>query len=177
MVRRLYENNKKNSETGTCKLNKGVEAMVKAELTNMVMVMNNETGEVLVQDRIKSWKGLSFPGGHVEKGESFVDSAIREIKEETGLDISNLKSCGIMHWVNPKTYEIYVEFLYKTVDFKGELITDTEEGKVYWISPEEILMRKHTNNFDKYLAMFFDEKYNEGFGFWNDDEPITVEYK
>lgn len=53
--------------------------MPKVELTNMVMVQDKITGKVLVQERIKSWKGLSFPGGHVDEGESFVDSAIREI--------------------------------------------------------------------------------------------------
>ena len=60
------------------------------ELTNMVMVKDESTGKLLVQERVKSWKGISFPGGHVEPGESFVDSAIREVKEETGLDIRNL---------------------------------------------------------------------------------------
>ncbi|MDR1927791.1 MAG: NUDIX domain-containing protein [Oscillospiraceae bacterium] len=70
--------------------------MNKIELTTMVMIQDLSTGAVLVQDRIKSWKGLSFPGGHVEDGESFVDCAIREIKEETGLIISNLKSFGVI---------------------------------------------------------------------------------
>ena len=42
---------------------------------------------MLVQERLKSWTGLSFPGGHVEPGEGFIDSAVREVKEETGLDV------------------------------------------------------------------------------------------
>ena len=128
--------------------------MSKIELTNMVMIQDNKTGKVLVQDRIKKWKGLSFPGGHVEEGESFVDSAIREIKEETGLDIANLESCGVIHWCNNKTFDRYIEFLYKTTDFSGELLSETEEGKVFWILPEEIEKRHHSNNFDKYLPMF-----------------------
>lgn len=61
--------------------------MPKVELTSMVMIQDKTTGKVLVQERVKSWKGLSFSGGHVNQGESIVDSAIREIKEETGLDI------------------------------------------------------------------------------------------
>ena len=60
------------------------------EFTNMVMVEDRASGKVLVQERRKSWTGLSFPGGHVEQGESIVDSAIREVKEETGLDVKNL---------------------------------------------------------------------------------------
>ena len=64
---------------------RGGDIQPSVELTNMVMVTDETTGRVLVQERVKSWKGLSFPGGHVEPGESFVDSAVREIKEETGL--------------------------------------------------------------------------------------------
>ena len=33
----------------------------------------------------------SLPGGHLEGGESFEDCCIREVKEETGLDISNVR--------------------------------------------------------------------------------------
>ncbi len=57
------------------------------ELTNMCMVYDGT--KVLVQDRVsKSWCGLAFPGGHVDKGESFSDAVIREIYEETGLTIN-----------------------------------------------------------------------------------------
>ena len=64
--------------------------MPKLVLTNMVMIRDERSGKVLAQNRVKSWKGLSFPGGHVEEGESIVDSAVREIREETGLDVYNL---------------------------------------------------------------------------------------
>lgn len=67
----------------------------KIELTNMCMIYDNN-GNVVVQDKInQSWGGITFPGGHIEKQESFVDSVIREVKEETGLIIKNPKLCGI----------------------------------------------------------------------------------
>ena len=51
----------------------------KAELTNMCMIYDG-AGRVVVQDKVgKSWGGITFPGGHVEKDESFVDSVIREV--------------------------------------------------------------------------------------------------
>ncbi|MDD4415157.1 MAG: NUDIX domain-containing protein [Oscillospiraceae bacterium] len=98
--------------------------MPKNEFTTMVMIKDRHTGKTLVQDRVKSWKGLSFPGGHIEDGESFYDCAVREVKEETGLDVYNLKFCGIIHWLNNKTFDRYMVFLYKTADYLGELITD-----------------------------------------------------
>ena len=53
--------------------------------TNMCMVTDKD-GRVLVQDRSDTnWPGMVFPGGHVEYGESFVESVIREVWEETGI--------------------------------------------------------------------------------------------
>ena len=66
----------------------------------------------LFSDRIKSWEDLSFPSGHLENGESFYDCAVREVKEKTGLNIDNLESCGIVHWLK-KTFERFMVFLCK----------------------------------------------------------------
>lgn len=148
----------------------------KAEITNMVMVEDKTTNKFLVQQRIKSWKGISFPGGHVEPGESFVDSAIREIKEETGLDIKNLKSCGVIHWSHSKRKNRYIVFLYKTSDFSGTLLEETEEGKVFWASIEEIQNMELSRNFEKYIPMFFNDS-SEFYCLWNEEEPDTVYYK
>lgn len=70
---------------------------METELCNMCMVTDAE-GRVLVQERLPKpsnpWSGLTFPGGHVEPGETVVASVIREVQEETGLSVSNLQNCG-----------------------------------------------------------------------------------
>ena len=64
------------------------------EFVNMCMIKNGD--KVLVQDRVSpNWPGITFPGGHVERGESFVDAVIREVREETGLTISKPQLCSI----------------------------------------------------------------------------------
>ena len=66
-----------------------------AIFTNLCMVSDGN-GNVLVQDRRNpDWPGVTFPGGHVEPGESFVEAVIREVWEETGLTIENPRLCGV----------------------------------------------------------------------------------
>jgi 8-oxo-dGTP diphosphatase len=143
----------------------------------MVMIQDGQTGKVLVQDRVKSWKGLSFPGGHIEDGESIVDSAIREVKEETGLDVRNLKSCGIIHWLNSKTFDRYLVFLFKTRDYSGELVAECDEGRNSWITLDELRDTPSENQTPRYLPMFLEGIYSEAFGYWSDDEPWEIIYK
>ena len=66
-------------------------------LTNMCMLRQGD--QVLVQDRnAPNWPGITFPGGHIEPGESFTDAVIREVQEETGLHIRSPQLCGIKGW-------------------------------------------------------------------------------
>lgn len=133
--------------------------MEQAVFTNMCMIYD-DNGNILVQDRLnKNWAGITFPGGHVEKGESFVESTIREVKEETGLTISNLKLCGIKQF---QTYddERYVVLFYKTNCFEGE-IKSSEEGEVFWIRADEIDNYKLANDFKKMYEVFTSDDLSE----------------
>jgi len=132
------------------------------------MIMDRERNRVVVQDRAKSWKGISFPGGHVEEGESIVEATIREVKEETGLEVSNLQPCGIIHWFNDQTCDRYIVFNFKTDTWSGELLSATEEGKVFWVNVEELYNLNLAEGFGKRLPMFLEDKYIEEFGTWND---------
>ena len=135
----------------------------KAELTNMVMVYDKNTNRAVVQQRVKYWKGITFPGGHVEKGESFIDSAKREVFEETGLKVDNLKLCGIIDWCHRKSGERYMVMLYKTDTYSGELIGETEEGKVFWADIDEIPKMELPPYFDDYLKVFLSDDKQEFF--------------
>lgn len=151
--------------------------MPKTELTNMIMIMDRENNKVLVQNRKKHPQGITFPGGHVEKGESFVESALREIKEETGLTVKNLKACGVIHWCNKDTDDRYLAFLYKTYEFKGNLKSSSEEGDVFWVDIEKLENMELSDNFQECLPVFFVENYSEGFSAWNQNGEDSMKYK
>ncbi len=133
------------------------------ELTNMVMIQDKLTKKVVVQDRIKKWKGISFPGGHINNSESILDSAIREVWEETGLIVKNLELCGIVNWCHRSSHYRYLEFFYRTTDFSGTLIDSTDEGNVFWVSIDEIKNLKLSPNFSEYLRVFMSSEFVEAF--------------
>jgi 8-oxo-dGTP diphosphatase len=104
------------------------------ELTVLCLIYRD--GKVLLQNRVKAdWRGYALPGGHVEPGESFVEAVIREMKEETGLTISDPKLCGVKQF--PIDGGRYVVFLFKTDRFAGELHS-SHEGKMEWIPRDGI---------------------------------------
>lgn len=111
----------------------------------MIMIIDKDTNKAVVINRKLSWKGLSFPGGHVEANESFYESAVREAKEETGLTVHNLKFCGVIHWHNIDNGKKYMVYLYKTTEYEGELISGTEEGDVFFMSIDDIKNTKEDN--------------------------------
>lgn len=87
-------------------------------LTNMCMIYNGN--QILVQDRMNpDWPGITFPGGHVEPKESFIESVIREVKEETGLTISNVKLCGVKQWTHKNDSFRYIVFFSKPIHIRG----------------------------------------------------------
>lgn len=90
-------------------------------LTNICLIEDLETQRVVMQYRspdTNRWSGYAFPGGHVENGESFAESVIREIYEETGLTIQNPQLVGIKNWPLD-TGGRYIVVCYKATEFSA----------------------------------------------------------
>ena len=129
-------------------------------ITNMCMICDGD--KVLVQNKVNcDWAGITFPGGHVEQGESFTDAVIREVLEETGLKISSPQLCGVKDWSNEDGSR-YMVLLYRTNKFEGNL-TSSEEGEVYWLSLEEMARLRLADGMDKMLTVFLNEDISELF--------------
>jgi len=129
------------------------------EFTNLCMVRDGD--RVLVIDRKKEdWPGITFPGGHVEAGESFTEAVIREVKEETGLRIAYPQICGMKDWVEDGIR--YVVLFYKSEKFEGDLIS-SEEGKVWWEDLKELPNRDLSLDMEDILRIFLEEDLSEFF--------------
>jgi ADP-ribose pyrophosphatase YjhB (NUDIX family) len=62
------------------------------------VIKDNDGKYLLVQEAQPKVYGLwNLPGGHVDKNESIEEAAVREAKEETGLDVGLVKKIGIWH--------------------------------------------------------------------------------
>ena len=133
--------------------------MENAIFTNMCMVYDG-AGNILVQNRRNpNWPGITFPGGHVEHGESFSGSVIREVKEETGLDIQRPVLCGVKQF-QTKEDARYVVLFYKTDRFSG-MLRSSEEGDVFWIKRSELETYSLADDFEKMLEVFESSEISE----------------
>ncbi|WP_160688148.1 8-oxo-dGTP diphosphatase [Clostridium sp. C2-6-12] len=130
----------------------------KAIVTVLGMVYDGD--RILLQNRIKKdWRGFTFPGGHVEKEESFVQAIIREIYEETGLAIREPKLCGVKQFQTDED-ERYIVLLFKTDKFEGTL-TSSEEGEMKWIHRDSLKDYKLVEDFMELLKVFDSDGYSE----------------
>ena len=143
-------------------------------LTNMCMIYDGD--KILVQDRLNpNWPGITFPGGHIEPRESFVESTIREVYEETGLKVSNLQICGIKQWTQRDGSYRYIVIFYKTNTFTGEL-KSSDEGKVFWIDRNEISNYVVADGFMEMLEVFENDNLSENYH-WLEDGIWKVQNK
>lgn len=112
------------------------------KLATLCYVINKTNNSTLMIHRVKKendyhegkWNGL---GGKFENGESPEECAIREVKEESGLDIKNPKLHGFISFPMFDGIEDWYVFVFTATDFDGNMII-SNEGNLKWIKNEEL---------------------------------------
>jgi len=101
----------------------------------------NDKNELFLMKTYK-WGGLfCIPGGHIELGETAEDAVLREIKEETNLDVRDIQfhcvqDCIFSKKFHERKHFVFLDFICKAV---SEDVILNEEGSEYvWIDIHEI---------------------------------------
>ncbi|MDF2909647.1 MAG: hypothetical protein K0Q56_527 [Sporolactobacillus laevolacticus] len=129
---------------------------------SVVLICDNQ-GRVLMQKR-KFPKGYwGLPGGLMELGESAEDTAVREVFEETGLTINQLKLFRVYSGMKKMSvaengdqyYPVTISYVTKT--YNGEWAIDPAESETFEFRsrdnlPEHIL-RNHKRILNDFLSI------------------------
>jgi 8-oxo-dGTP diphosphatase len=123
------------------------------------IVLNDQNELLLIKGPRRGWE---MPGGQVEEGESLKDAAIRETKEESGIDIEITKFCGVFQNVERSICNTL--FLGKAIG--GVPTTSSESLEVGFFPIEEALEMVTIKNFRERIELCLDEE----------SQPFLVEF-
>jgi ADP-ribose pyrophosphatase YjhB (NUDIX family) len=106
-------------------------------------IVTNDRGEILMQRRVDNnfW---ALPGGTMDFGETIVQTAEREVREETGLDVRVDGIIGTFsdprHIIEYSDGEVRQQFniCFHATLLGGELRSSSESKEVRWISPGQL---------------------------------------
>ena len=129
-------------------------------IVSAATVVINEKKELLLIKGPK--RGWEMPGGQVEEGESLKDAAVRETKEESGIDIEVVKFGGIFQNVDCSICNT----LFSAKPIGGKLTTSSESLEVGFFPIEEALKMVTYKNFRKRIEQCLDEN----------SQPFCVEF-
>ena len=126
----------------------------------MAIVFDEKNKTILLERRTDNGMWC-IPGGALELGEDFIDGLIREVKEETNLDISNPVLFDVkpnMHMKYPNGDEVYyTDIVYVVKKFTGELKPDKESTELRWFN-EDSLPNNIIPNETDYILKFTNKK-------------------
>ena len=114
------------------------------------IVVNEQNELLLIRGPQRGWE---MPGGQVEEGESLEEAAIRETKEESGIDVEIIKFCGIYQNVE----NCICNSLFLARPIGGTLATSSESLEVGFFPLPEALNKITIPNFRERIAMCLDE--------------------
>lgn len=142
------------------------------ELTVLCLITDGD--RILLQNRTKNdWQGYTLPGGHVEPGESFVDAVIREVKEETGLDIKNPRLAGVKQF--PIEGGRYVVLLFTANEYSGTVVS-SDEGQMEWVDSNHLSEIHTVDDFEDLIRVINNPALTE-FQYMVDGENWMVSIK
>lgn len=102
-----------------------------AKLAAVALIFNEDKSKLLGVSRKDNSKLFGLPGGKVDVGESMYEGVIREVREETGINLNSATPIFI------REDGEFVAAVYLATDYDGEVSTK-EAGVVAWITFEDL---------------------------------------
>ncbi len=121
---------------------------------------------------------INAPGGHIELEETKYEAAVREAKEETGLDMSDLREMGTLYFQFKDGIRMigYVFFAYK---HEGTLISECDETKPFWCPVKDLDYSRMWEDDRLWLPVALAGKKFEGYFLFDDlkllDSRVVIE--
>ena len=116
-------------------------------------IIKNGSGEILIVKRHPKSKTdpemWELPGGKVERGEFFADALVREIKEETNLDVEIGDFCEAVQ--NDYSHKRTVQLMMYLINVKGEVKISDEHTEFMWASIEKMKTLEISTSLKKLL--------------------------
>ena len=111
----------------------------------VAIVRDSITGNLLFQERQKvPYKGhFGLVGGKVDEGEERDEAIVREIKEETNLDVQHLTYLQVVHetlMTNAKNHQVALHVY--LADVNGQVQANVAEGQIYWLEEKHFNTNK-----------------------------------
>lgn len=148
--------------------------MTNISMYTMCLVIDGEKVLLINRPPDKGFPGYIGPGGKVEFPESLTEGTIREVREETGLVISNLRYKGLDEYVDEINDERYMVFNYITNTFKGHLLDSPPEGELKWVDISKAMELPMQDWFKERFPLFFEKGTFERHIVWDDKEKKAI---
>jgi 8-oxo-dGTP diphosphatase len=118
------------------------------------LIYNEDKEEILMVNNIGS--GWSLPGGAVEKGETFEQAVIREIKEETGLtiEVESIVAVNEAFFKEKGNHALFITFTAKIIEGEISIQDEDEISEIKWVGIQRAneLMPYHPDGVEKLLT-------------------------
>jgi 8-oxo-dGTP diphosphatase len=120
-------------------IDSGVFMSKKVTIGNVCFLLDKKNQKILLLKRNKDpFRGMyAGVGGKTEFDEGVGASCIREVKEETGLDVWSIKLRGVIKTIFEEHDSSWILFVYTTDDFSGEMTT-CNEGELEWVDIRDV---------------------------------------